>query len=100
MATIKELKEDALVEIKINKSFYYMLKNTLYYLFTSMQGDKPEDKEEYIKEIMSKPYSELNDEQRSFFTVTLAIIEVERVANEQNLFEEKEISIPTDTKQD
>ena len=100
MATIKELKDDALVEIKVNKSFYYMLKNTLYHLFTSMKGDKPEDKEDYIKEIMSKPYSELNDEQRSFFTITLAIIEVERVANEQNLFEEKEVSVPNDTKQD
>ena len=65
-----------------------------------MKGEKPEDKEDYIKEIMSKPYSELNDEQRSFFTVTLAIIEVERVANEQNLFEEKEVSLPNDTKQD
>jgi hypothetical protein len=100
MATIKELKDDALVEIKVNKSFYYMLKNTLYHLFVSMKGEKPEDKEDYIKEIMSKPYSELNDEQRSFFTVTLAIIEVERIANEQNLFEEKEVSLPNDTKQD
>jgi hypothetical protein len=100
MATVKELKDDALVEIKINKSFYYMLKNTLYNLFVNIKGDKPEEKEEYIKEIMSKSYSELSEEQKSFFTVTLAILEVERVAQEQNLFEEKEITLPKDIKKD
>ena len=100
MATVKELKDDALVEIKINKSFYYMLKNTLYNLFVNIKGDKPEEKEEYIKEIMSKQYSELSEDQKSFFTVTLAILEVERVAQEQNLFEEKEITLPKDIKKD
>jgi hypothetical protein len=100
MATVKELKDDALVEIKVNKSFYYMLKNTLFHLFVSIKGEKPEDKENYIKEIMSKPYSELNDEQRSFFTITLAILEIEKVANENNLFEEKEFVVPENPKQD
>jgi hypothetical protein len=99
MATVKELKDDALVEIQVNKSFYYMLKNTLFNLFINIKGSKTEDKEEYIKEIMSKPYSELNDEQRSFFTITLAIIEIERVANEKNLFEEKEFTVPEEPKQ-
>ena len=55
MATVKELKDDALVEIQVNKSFYYMLKNTLFHLFMNIKGEKSEDKEEYIKEIMSKP---------------------------------------------
>ena len=66
----------------------------------NIKGEKSEDKEEYIKEIMSKPYSELSDEQKSFFTVTLAILEVERVANEKNLFEEKEFVVPENPKQD
>jgi hypothetical protein len=100
MAKVKELKDDAQVEIKVNKSFYYMLKNTLFNLFVNIKGSKPEDKEEYIKEIMSKPYSELSDEQKSFFTVTLAILEIERVADEKNLFEEKEFVIPENPKQD
>ena len=100
MATVKELKDDAIVEIQINKSFYYMLKNTLFYLFVNIKGEKPEDKEEYIKEIMSKPYSELSEEQKAFFTLTLAILEIERVADEKNLFEEKEFIVPENPKQD
>jgi hypothetical protein len=100
MAIIKELKEDALVEIKVNKSFYYMLKNTLYHQFVSIKGEKLEDKEAYIKDIMSKPYSELTEEQRAFFTVTLIILEVERAAQEQNMYEDKEINDPSDIKQD
>jgi hypothetical protein len=100
MATVKELKDDALVKIKVNKAFYYMLKNTLYHQFVNIKGEKLEDKEAYIKDIMSKPYSDLSEEQRAFFTVTLIILEVERAAHEQNLYEEKEITDSSDAKKD
>ena len=36
MATVKELKDDALVKVEVNKSFYFMVKNALFFLFRDM----------------------------------------------------------------
>ena len=45
---------------------------------------------------MSGKYEEMNDFERSFYTTTLILAEIERVAKEQNLYEEKQILEPND----
>ena len=37
---VKELKDDAIVDVQVNKSFYYMMKSTLFYLFQQVADDK------------------------------------------------------------
>lgn len=90
---VKELKEDAVVSIKVNKAYYLMMKAVLLQLYNSISVP---DKEQYLKDIMNKPYQELDDFQRSFHTVTLFLAEVEKEAKENNLYEEKEILEPGD----
>jgi len=33
---VKEIKDDAIVEIKVNKSFYLMLKGVSYYIYKNL----------------------------------------------------------------
>jgi hypothetical protein len=91
---VKELKNDVLIDIKVNKNFYLMVKSLSYYLFQTVKDDK--EREESLKKIMSGKYEEMNDFERSFYTTTLILAEIERVAKEQNLYEEKEILEPGD----
>jgi hypothetical protein len=91
---VKELKNDALIDIKVNKNFYLMVKSLSYYLFQTVKDDK--EREESLKKIMSGKYEEMNDFERSFYTTTLILAEIERVAKEQNLYEEKQILEPND----
>lgn len=86
---VKEIKDDAVIDIKVNKSFYLMSKNLLYFLFLQIQ--ESENSEQLIKEVAEKPYAELNELQKGFHTVTLLLAEIERISTENNLFEEKEI---------
>ena len=92
---VKELKDDALIDIKVNKAFYLMLKATLYYLFQD-KGDNISEREESLKNIMEKDYVDLNEYERSFQTITRIIGEIEKVANDTDMYEEKEIAEPTD----
>lgn len=89
MVKVKELKDDAIIDIKVNKAFYLMNKNLLYMLFLQLQ--ESENSEQLIKEIAEKPYAELNELQKGFHTITLLLAEIERQATENNLYEEKEI---------
>jgi hypothetical protein len=91
---VKELKNDVLIDIKVNKNFYLMVKSLSYYLFQTVKDDK--EREESLKKIMSGKYEEMNDFERSFYTTTLILAEIERVAKEQNLYEEKQILEPDD----
>lgn len=90
---VKELNDDMLVNIQVNKSFYMMTKALSFYLYTQISDD---NKEEYMKDIMSKPYNELDDLQRSFYTVALLLAEIESQAKVTNSFTEKEILEPSD----
>jgi len=90
---VKEIKDDAIIEIKVNKPFYLMNKNLLYMLFLQLQ--ESENSEQLIKEVAEKPYTELNELQKGFHTVTLLLAEIERQATENNLYEEKEIDPKT-----
>jgi len=90
---VKELKDDAVLEIKVNKNFYLMTKSLSYYLFNQINK---ENKEEYLKQIMEGKYEDMDDLQRSFYTVTLLLAEIERTGNDKNLYSEKEVLQPGD----
>ena len=55
-----------------------------------------EDKDQYLKELLTKEYKELDDNQRSLYTVILLLAEIESQATKQNLYEEKEINDPSE----
>jgi hypothetical protein len=90
---VKELKDDALVDVKISKNYYMMLKATLYYLFSSIEESERENR---ITTIKDKKYVDMDQFERSFYTLTLLIAEIEKIALEQDLYEEKKILEPTD----
>lgn len=91
---VKELKDDAIVEIKVNKGYYLMTKALSYFLFQTITDDK--EREESLKKIMTGKYEDMNDFERSFYTVTLLLAEIERSAKDQNQYIEKEILEPGD----
>ena len=90
---VKELKDDAIIEIKVNKSYYLMVKGLSYYLFTHI---KEENKETYLKESLHKDYAEKDDLQKAFYTVALLLGEIEKQAIDGKMFEEKEVLQPGD----
>jgi hypothetical protein len=91
---VKELKDDAIVDIKVNKNYYYMMKSALFYLFVN----KPESKnnEDVLKKIMSMKPEEMDEWERAFHTITLFLAEVEKQATENKLYDEKEVLEPGD----
>lgn len=95
MAKVKEMKDDAIIDVKINKAFYLMVKAVLFTLFTEIQ--KLENSEQVIKETGEKEYKDMTDIQRSFYTTTLLLAEIERQASVNNLYNETEIDTSTMT---
>lgn len=93
---VKELKDDALLSVQVNKAYYFMLKNTLFCLFNQIQAQGKEEAEKSIETIKAADYAKMTQVEQAFYTVTLMISEIERISTEQNLFEEKEILEPTD----
>jgi len=91
---VKELKEDAIVDIKVNKSYYLMAKATLFYLFNLIKDD--EEREGHLKKVMEDKYENMDDWERSFYTLTLLIADIENSAKKAELYEEKEILEPGD----
>ena len=90
---VKEIKSDVLISINVNKNFYMMAKALSYYLYQNILTDKSE---EYMKGIITKKYEDLDDAQRSFYTVALLLAEIEHQARNGNHIEEKEILQPGD----
>ena len=89
---VKELKDDAIISIKVNKNFYMMTKAVSFYLYQRVNEQK--DAESYLKEIMTKSYEDLDDLQRSFYTIALLLAEIEKTAKDENLYNEKEVLVP------
>ena len=90
---VKEIKDDAIINIKVNKAYYLMVKTTSLYLFKQMPE---ENREQYLKDSLTKEYKDLDEVQRSFRTVALMLTEIEQSATDQKLFEEKEVLEPGD----
>lgn len=91
---VKELKDDAVVEIKVNKNYYLMVKSTLFYLFLQRTDEK--EREESIKKVMTGKLEDMDDWERSFHTLTLFLAEVEKIASANNMYTEKELLEPGD----
>jgi hypothetical protein len=91
MSQVKELKDDAIVSVEVNKSFYFMVKNTLFYLFRAMDV-KEEEKEEVLKKLMAKNFNDMTHWEQAFYTVTLLLAEIERQASVTNQYQEVEIN--------
>jgi hypothetical protein len=86
---VKEIKDDAIIQVPVNKTYYVMVKAVLYDLFTILQ--EKGISEESLQNILKKQYNELSAHERSFYTVTLLLAEIERQATANDLIEEKEI---------
>ena len=88
---VKELKDNAIDEVKINKVFYMMLKQTLLYIFKQEQDQ--EKISELIKKVTDKnsdnePHSE---QEFAFKTILLLLAEIEAQAEKTNQTDEKDI---------
>lgn len=90
---VKELNPDAQITINVNSNFYMMSKALSYYLYQKIAESKDP---EYIKDITSKKYDELDELQRSFYTVALLLAEIEYQAKTGNHYVEKEVLQPGD----
>jgi hypothetical protein len=91
---VKEIADDAKVSIQVNKGFYMMTKALSYYLFQEIR--KTSESEEYFKDVMQKKYQDLDDLQRSFYTIALLLAEMETQFKNENLYIEKEVLQPGD----
>jgi len=91
---VKELKDDAIVSIQVNKNYYLMMKSVLFYLF--IQREDTAEKEAAINKVMTGKFEDMDEWERAFHTVTLFLAEVEKQATNNNLYDEKEILEPND----
>jgi hypothetical protein len=91
---VKELQDDVMVDITVNKSYYLMLKQTLHFLFEIVKDEKVRAAK--IKKVTEGNYPEMDAYERSFYTISLALAEIERKAKESNLYTEKEVLEPGD----
>lgn len=91
---VKELKDDALLDVKVNKNYYMMLKNSLAFIFQYIPGG--DDKTESLDRIMNAKVAEMDHAEMSFYTITLMLAEIEKIAKDQELYDEKEVLEPGD----
>ncbi len=90
---IKEMKDDVILDIKVNKSFYLMSKAALMTILMDIKDDSEKDFEKFIKSVVSKEYKDMSDKEKAFYTLTLLVGEIEKQAIEKNAYDEKEIDI-------
>lgn len=90
---IKEMKDDVILDIKVNKSFYLMSKAALMTLLMDIKEDASKDFEAFIKTVVSKEYKDMSDKEKAFYTLTLLVGEIEKQAIEKNAYDEKEIDL-------
>lgn len=86
--SVKEMKDDAVMNVPVNKTYYLMVKAVLFHLFTILQAKGLS--EDALQNILKKPYGELTEEERSFYTVTLLLAEIEKQAKDNNMYDDKE----------
>lgn len=84
---LKELKDDALIDVQVNKSYYFMVKLELFNAVETMINEKPEEAKN-IETIITRKYEELSTLEKTIYTLSLFVAEIERVALEKNLFVE------------
>jgi hypothetical protein len=95
MIKVDEIKDDAIVSIKVNKAYYLMVKALSLKLIHDLKMDN-ETAIAYLKEGASKKYEDMDDHQRGIRTTALLIAEIETQAKAQGQTDEKEILEPND----
>ena len=88
---VKELKDDAMMSIVVNKTFYMMIKSALITIFKELNTTSKDS----IKNISSKSYLDLNEKEKIFYSLTLLIGEMEKQALDNDMFIEKNIDTAT-----
>ena len=88
---VKEIKDDAVMNIQVNKSFYMMCKAALLVAFRDSHSIEKGNAEDFIKSVTTKPYNELNDQERLFHTLSLIVAEIERQADITDQLVEKDV---------
>jgi hypothetical protein len=90
---VKELNDDVQLNIQVNKAYYIMLKNSLMFILN--QEAKDRNQAEVLAELdklKEMKYEEMTPFQRTFYTITLAIAEIENIAsNDPTMHTEVEI---------
>jgi hypothetical protein len=94
MIKVKELKDNAIIDIQVNKNFYLMVKAASFVILQGM--NIPEKGDDYFKQIVNNDYNSLDEQQRAFYTLALLLAEIESQATKNNLYIEKEIPEPGD----
>jgi hypothetical protein len=86
MATIPTIKEDSIITIQVNGSFYARVQHLIMYMLESLEPQR-------IQEIFDKINSDKIDEPLAAHIQTLVVLmnEIEREATEQGKVEETEI---------
>jgi hypothetical protein len=93
-AKVREIKDDAIIEIKLNKNFYTMLKGVMLYIL------KLEPDEAKIKELVAKIINRDTDDQphteqeAAFKTMFLLLAEIENQAVVNDQFNTTEFPLP------
>ena len=92
---VKEIKDNALIDIKVNKNFYLMTKDALYTIFKHLL--KNESEQENLQNILTKNFNDLSEFERAFYTITLLVSEIEKqVQDNSELYTEREVPEPGD----
>jgi len=97
--TFTEIADNAIISIKLNKSFYFMLKNLGFTLYKLMS----QEESQIFNELMQKKdnnllpdYNVLSQSQQNFYTIMLLLAEIEKEAIKNNLTQSKEVLMPED----
>lgn len=97
--TFTEIADDAIIDIKVNKSFYFMVKNLGFTLYKLMS----QEESQIFNELMQKKdnnllpdYNALSQSQQNFYTIMLLLAEIEKEAIKNNLTQSKEVLMPED----
>ena len=97
--TFTEIADNAIIEIKVNKSFYFMVKNLGFTLYKLMSPEEAQ----IFNELMQKKdnnllpdYNALSQSQQNFYTIMLLLAEIEKEAIKNNLTQSKEVLMPED----
>tara|TARA_R100001460_G_C3440552_1_gene163417 strand:- start:107 stop:424 length:318 start_codon:yes stop_codon:yes gene_type:complete len=91
-AKVKQIKEDAIVTIEVNKIFYKMVKDLSGFLISGMEIKSASD----LQSIMKKDFDKMTDPEKGVYTLTLLLAEIEVQADKQDKIEETEILLPND----
>jgi len=88
---VKEMKDDAMLDIKVNKTYYQMAKAALLTILQDVYTKDKGEVDAFVKNLISKEYKDQTDKERVFYTLTLLVGEIEKQAVEKNAYIEKEI---------